>query len=99
MSQAAIRREAMTYLPIVLAGLAIGVALPAGSAFAQADRLPPKVREMCESDYRKFCAATLPGGGRILACMRSNSARLADACRAALNEVKASIGQSGSTAA
>lgn len=81
----------MKCLSIALAGLAVGIAFPVGSAFAQAGQLPPKVREMCESDYKKFCAATIPGGGRILACMRSNSARLTDACRAALNDAKASI--------
>ena len=76
----------MNRLAIALVGLT--VAIPADLAFAQADQVPPKVREACEADYKKFCLTTIPGGGRVLACMRSNLAQLTAACRTALNEVK-----------
>ena len=76
----------MKRLAIALAGLTL--AMPADLALAQADQLPPKVREACEVDYKRFCLTTIPGGGRVIACMRSNSAQLSAACRAALDEVK-----------
>ena len=76
----------MKRLAIALAGLTL--ALPADLALAQTDQVPPKVREACEADYKKFCLTTIPGGGRVLACMRGNSVQLSAGCRAALNEVK-----------
>lgn len=78
----------MKPLAIALAGLVIAITLPVDLALAQADQVPPKVREACDADYKRFCLTTIPGGGRVIACMRSNAAQLSDACRAAFNDVK-----------
>ncbi|MGE0565015.1 MAG: hypothetical protein AB7O50_10925 [Pseudolabrys sp.] len=38
-------------------------------------------RNACIGDYEKFCKGTIPGGGRIIACLEKQHARLADACK------------------
>ncbi len=38
-------------------------------------------RAACEADSKKFCAGTLPGGGRILVCLAKQKDKLSDACK------------------
>jgi acetyl esterase/lipase len=40
--------------------------------------------QACRGDYRRLCAGTAPGGGRVLACLSSRTSELSDPCRAAL---------------
>jgi len=44
-----------------------------------------QVREECKADAQKFCQGIKPGGGRILACLKSHQAELAPACGAEFN--------------
>lgn len=41
-------------------------------------------RQACEADYRRLCAAVLPGGGRILKCLHQHDGDLTPGCRSAL---------------
>ena len=41
-----------------------------------------QVKEECKADAQKFCRGIRPGGGRILACLKSHQADLAPACAA-----------------
>jgi pyruvate/2-oxoglutarate dehydrogenase complex dihydrolipoamide acyltransferase (E2) component len=67
-------------------------AAPAAAAPAPAASSPPMsprqemrlVRFACGPDYRAFCGGVPPGGGRIVACLRSNAASLSPSCRRAL---------------
>jgi Cysteine rich repeat len=38
-------------------------------------------RAACKSDYDKYCKGTMPGGGRVLACLNKQYARLTEACK------------------
>lgn len=33
------------------------------------------------TDYDKFCTGTMPGGGRIIACLAKQSDKLTEACK------------------
>jgi hypothetical protein len=59
--------------------LALAIAC-SGSAGAQtADQ-----RGACKADYDKYCAGTLPGGGRVVACLNKQQHQLSDACKKVL---------------
>jgi hypothetical protein len=38
-------------------------------------------RAACKGDYNKFCKGTMPGGGRVLACLNKQRAELSEACK------------------
>jgi Cysteine rich repeat len=71
----------MSKLRFALLVLAIG---SSGHAVAQtADQ-----RGACKADYDKYCAGTMPGGGRVVACLNKQHDKLADACRKVLDSRK-----------
>lgn len=41
-----------------------------------------QVKQECKADAQKFCKGIRPGGGRILACLKSHQSELAPACAA-----------------
>jgi hypothetical protein len=48
------------------------------------DRMETAVREVqeaCKGDAEKFCQGIRPGGGRILACLKSHEAELSGPCK------------------
>ena len=45
-------------------------------------------REACAADFRSLCAGVQPGGGRILACLKQNEAKLSPNCQQALAAAK-----------
>lgn len=62
-------------------------------AFSQT-QISPQMREkaqaigqVCMADIRKTCANMQPGGGRILACLQSNTDKLSQPCKDALAQV------------
>lgn len=57
--------------------------------FASAQQITAAQRTACKSDYEKYCSNVIPGGGRIVVCLSKESARLTDACKAALNSAEA----------
>ena len=67
----------MPTLRFTILVLAIGCS---GSAFAQSG----DGRGACKADYDKYCAGTLPGGGRVLACLNKQLPQLSDACKKVL---------------
>lgn len=64
--------------------LVTAIFMVAAPAFAQ--QLPPEQRDACKGDYEKYCKGTLPGGGRIIACLAKSGDKLAPACRKVLAE-------------
>ena len=51
------------------------------SAPAIAQDMTAAQRAACKGDYNKFCKGTMPGGGRIIACLSKQNDRLTEACR------------------
>jgi uncharacterized membrane protein len=56
------------------------LAVAPGIAHAQSQA----ARQACRGDFRKFCADTAPGGGRIAACLKENTDKLSSECKDAL---------------
>jgi len=65
-------------MKIVLLAFAV-TALSFTPALAQ--EFNAEQRAACSSDYEKFCKGTMPGGGRVLACLGKNNASLTAACQ------------------
>jgi hypothetical protein len=51
------------------------------SAPAIAQDMTAEQRAACKGDYDKFCKGTMPGGGRIIACLSKRNNKLTDACK------------------
>jgi Spy/CpxP family protein refolding chaperone len=64
------------------------LAAVATSASALAQTPTAAQRAACKPDFDKFCAGTMPGGGRILACLNKQRDQLSDACKKALDTSK-----------
>jgi hypothetical protein len=63
-------------LRIILVALVVSFSLP---AFAQ--DMTAEQRSACKADYDRFCHGTMPGGGRIIACLAKQNDQLSDACK------------------
>jgi hypothetical protein len=70
-------------LAVAAAFGALASTLPA-AANAQ---MQMKAQKACRSDYSQLCAGTQPGGGRILACLKSHSDKLSQPCKDALDSL------------
>ena len=71
----------MSKLRFAVLVFAIGTS---GSAFAQAT----DQRGACKADYDKYCAGTMPGGGRVVACLNKQHDQLSAACQKVLDSRK-----------
>ncbi len=45
-------------------------------------------REACKADYEQFCKGTMPGGGRVLACLSKQDSKLSAACKKVVADAK-----------
>lgn len=63
-------------------------ALLCASHAAVAQELTAEQRSACTGDYEKFCKGTVPGGGRIIACLAKSSDKLTPACRKVLADAE-----------
>ena len=54
------------------------------SAGAFAQELTAEQRNACMGDYEKFCKGTVPGGGRIIACLSKAGDKLTPECKKVL---------------
>lgn len=66
--------------------IAIAALLLASPAMAQ--QLSAAQREACSGDFGKYCKGTVPGGGRIIACLARHNAELTPACQKVLAEAE-----------
>jgi hypothetical protein len=73
----------MTRSPFLAAAFAFAVLAP-----VHAQTLSSAQRAACQADYDKYCKGTMPGGGRIIACLNKSYAQLADACKKVLDAQK-----------
>jgi hypothetical protein len=63
-------------LRIIMIAIVLGFSLP-----ALAQDMTAEQRTACKPDYDKFCRGTMPGGGRIVACLAKHNDALAPACQ------------------
>jgi hypothetical protein len=56
------------------------------TAFAQ--ELTAEQRSACMGDYQKFCKGTVPGGGRIIACLAKSNDKLTAECQKVLADAQ-----------
>lgn len=45
-------------------------------------------RAACKGDYDKYCKGTMPGGGRVIACLNKQYAQLTEACKKVVDAQK-----------
>jgi len=57
-------------------------------AAAQAQDFTAAQRAACKGDYEAFCKGTMPGGGRVLACLAKHDGKLSAACKKVVAEAK-----------
>jgi hypothetical protein len=70
-----------TLILATIAGVSVLHAAPAA-----AQSIPPAVEAACNADYKKLCSSVVPGGGRIIACMKAKDSQLSAGCRTALQD-------------
>ena len=55
---------------------------------ANAQEFTAAQRAACKGDYDQFCKGTMPGGGRVLACLSKNNDKLSAACKKVVADAK-----------
>jgi hypothetical protein len=73
----------MPKLGFAVAAIVLGFS---SAAFAQA--LTAEDQAACKADFEKYCKGTVPGGGRIIACLNKQYAELAAPCKKVLDAQK-----------
>ena len=71
-------------LRAIVIGIAVCIAVP-----ALAQDMTAEQRAACGDDYQKFCKGTMPGGGRIIACLAKQNDRLSPACKKVVADAQA----------
>ncbi|MBX3604472.1 MAG: hypothetical protein KF788_04340 [Piscinibacter sp.] len=69
----------------------VALTLLAGAGAQAADT--PASGGACRSDSRSLCSGVQPGGGRVIACLKSHESELSEACRAALPVMERCAGE------
>jgi len=73
----------MTRTAVIAAILAV---LPLSAAMAQ--DFTAEQRAACKGDYDSFCKGTMPGGGRVLACLNKQHDKLSEVCKKVVDAQK-----------
>ena len=55
---------------------------------ASAQDFSAEQRAACKGDYDQFCKSTMPGGGRVLACLSKNNDKLSASCKKVVADAK-----------
>ena len=71
-----------------LGGIALVTALGLCGCASVASAQQGAIREACAADYKSLCTGVQPGGGRIIACLKENEAKLSANCQKALMAAK-----------
>jgi hypothetical protein len=77
------RRYFMKRILVILCAVMISCFMLAATGLAQDQDqtlIPKEGKGTCKADIEKFCKDIKPGGGRILACLKSNGDRLSQEC-------------------
>lgn len=71
--------------------LIVAVALTATAltfTTARAQEFTAAQRAACKADYEQYCKGTMPGGGRVLACLSKQNGKLSAACTKVVADAK-----------
>jgi len=69
-------------------GVAVVAIVLGFSTAAVAQMLTAEEQAACKDDFQKYCKGTVPGGGRIIACLNRQYAELAPPCKKVLDARK-----------
>jgi hypothetical protein len=72
----------------VVIAFALGFSSAGFSSAALAQALSAEQRAACQADYNKYCKGTMPGGGRIIACLDKHRDAISDACKKVVDAQK-----------
>jgi hypothetical protein len=72
----------------VIVAFALGFSTAGFSNTALAQALSAEQRAACQADYNKYCKGTMPGGGRIIACLNKQRDAISDTCKKVLDAQK-----------
>jgi hypothetical protein len=75
-------------MPIISRILLTGFLMFVAFTPALAQDFTPEQRAACKSAYEKFCRGTMPGGGRVLACLSKQYAGLSETCKKVVDAQK-----------
>jgi hypothetical protein len=78
----------MHKIRFVVVAFALGFSSAGFSSAALAQALSAEQRAACQADYNKYCKGTMPGGGRIIACLNKQRDAISDACKKVLDSQK-----------
>ena len=53
-----------------------------------AQNMTAEQRTACQADYDRYCKGTMPGGGRIIACLAKQNDKLTTACKKVVADAK-----------
>jgi hypothetical protein len=73
---------------LVVVAFASGFSSAGFFSAASAQALSAEQRAACGADYNKYCKGTMPGGGRIIACLNKQRDAISDACKKVLDAQK-----------
>jgi len=69
------------------------ISLVAMSGFAEDTTPPGGPLAACKQDVHTLCPNVQPGGGRIVACLKSHAEQVSPDCKAAMKAARGSRGQ------
>jgi hypothetical protein len=78
-------RRAAIYVRATLAAASLIALVVLFLSQASAEDARGRAKQACKADYSRFCAAILPGGGRVRQCLGDNYAALSPACKQVLD--------------
>jgi hypothetical protein len=78
----------MPKLCFAVIAMALGFSTAGFSTVALAQTLTAEEQAACKADFQKHCKGTVPGGGRIVACLNKQYAELAAPCKKVLDAQK-----------
>ncbi len=67
---------------------AVSIVATGFSSAALAQALTAEQRTACQADFDKYCKGTVPGGGRIIACLNRQRDQIGDACKKVIDAQK-----------
>lgn len=90
----------MTRMPRTLSLTVLAALCGPGLALAQPSAAQRDAAvHACTPDYHAYCSSVVPGGGRILACLEQNQAKISAPCAQALQALKAALQPAPDTSA